>query len=130
MKPNYSALTPGTLDGFGLSLSFLAESSIIVNPLPKYFLMKFIYSSKVMYLSSLLLMIWKTFVKRSYSGLNLKKNVLSRMIIMNCWRLNFIPWVSYLYFLLMTISTKKIYRIMATNSSKVANFYCLASNLK
>ena len=127
IKAIYSALIPGTLDGLGVFTTF--GSSIWI-PLPRYFLIKFIYSIRVIYPSLLVSTIWNTWVRRSFSGLNLRKNVLSLTSVINCWRLNLKPWVSDENFLLMTISMKKIYKIMATNYSKVANLSLLDSNLK
>lgn len=127
IKNIYSELTPGTLDGFGVFTTF--GYSIWI-PLPRYFLMKFIYSIRVMYPSLLVSTIWNTWVRRSFSGLNLRKNVLSLTSVINCSRLNLNPWVSDEYFLLMTISMKKISKIIATNYSKVANWSLLDSNLK
>lgn len=77
MKASSSALTPGTLDGFGWSLIFFGDSSVMVRPLPKYCLMKFMYSNNVIHPSLLVSIIWKTLVRSSLSGLNLRKKVLS-----------------------------------------------------
>lgn len=82
MNAIYSALTPGTLEGFGWSINFFGASSI--RPLPKYCLMKLMYSINVIHPSLLVSIIWKTEVKRSFSGLNLKKKVLSLTMAINC----------------------------------------------